>query len=144
MPHRPRMTTASSLRKPSVAATMSPVTVTAPDPPTLYSRLRAVLAWKDTKVLCVVFLTTQFLDVLSTQRALASARFEEGNPWLADVTNNHPLLVFGAKLLAAILVLLVLLSLRLRWRLRRAVLSLFAAASLISPVANTLRMAGYL
>jgi Domain of unknown function (DUF5658) len=138
------MTTGSSSRKPSGAATMSAVTVTAPDPPTLYSRLRDVWAWKDTKVLCLVFLTTQLLDVISTQRALASARFEEGNPWLADVTNNHPLLVFGAKLVAAILVLFVLLSLRLRWRLRRAVLSIFAAASLIAPVANTLRMAGWL
>jgi hypothetical protein len=123
---------------------MTAVTVTAPTPPTLFSRLREVWAWKDTKVLCLVFLTTQLLDVISTQRALASARFEEGNPWLADVTNNHPFMVFGAKLLAAILVLIVLLSLRLRWRLRRAVLSLFAAASLIAPVANTLRMAGWL
>ncbi|HEV7679051.1 MAG TPA: DUF5658 family protein [Candidatus Dormibacteraeota bacterium] len=120
------------------------MTVTAPDPLSLFSRLRSVWAWKDTKVLCLVFLTTQLLDVISTHRALASARFEEGNPWLADMTNNHPLVVFGAKLLAAVLVLIVLLSLRLRWRLRRAVLTLFAVASLVAPVTNTLKLAGYL
>lgn len=107
-------------------------------------QLRDVLAWRDTRTLALIFLVTQFLDVVTTQRALATKRFEEGNPWLDDVTNQHPLLVYGAKLLCALLVLLALLLLRLRWRMRKAVLVLFTLASLAAPVTNLLRIGGAL
>jgi len=101
-----------------------------------------VLAWRDTRFLCVMFLLTQVLDVVTTWRALATHRFREGNPWLDDVTNAHPFLVYGAKLGVALLVLLALLLLRLRWRLRLAILTLFTAATLIGPITNLLRIRG--
>ena len=110
----------------------------------LSERLRAVLAWWDTRALCFIFLVTQFCDVVTTQQALASQRFQEGNPWLGAVTDAHPLLVFGAKLICAMAVLTGLLLLRLRWRLRLAVLSLFTLASLIAPVTNLMRIEGWL
>jgi uncharacterized protein DUF5658 len=106
--------------------------------------LREVLAWRDTRTLALIFLITQGLDVVTTQRALATRRFQEGNPWLDEVTNHHPLLVYGAKLGIALLVLGALLLLRLRWRLRLAVLVVFTAASLVAPVANLMRVTGAL
>ena len=106
--------------------------------------LRDVLAWRDTRVLALIFLTTQLLDVATTQQALATERFQEGNPWLDDVTGQHPLLVYGAKLACALLVLSALLLLRLRWRLRKAVLVVFTLASLVAPLANLGRIAGLL
>ena len=121
------------MHDPAAAAARSPVT-----------HLRDVLAWRDTRILALVFLIIQALDVLTTQRALATQRFQEGNPWLDDVTNAHPVLVYGAKLLCAVLVLSALLLLRLRWRLRLAVLTVFTAASLVAPVANVLRINGAL
>lgn len=121
------------MRQLTAAARRSPVT-----------HLRDVLAWRDTRIVALVFLITQALDVLSTQRALATHRFQEGNPWLDDVTNAHPVLVYGAKLLVAVIVLAALLLLRLRWRLRLAVLTAFAAASLVAPIANALRINGAL
>lgn len=107
-------------------------------------QLREVLAWRDTRTLALIFLVTQLLDVVTTQRALATKRFEEGNPWLDDVTNQHPFLVYGAKLACAVLVLVALLLLRLRWRLRKAVLVVFTVASLVAPVTNLLRIGGVL
>lgn len=104
--------------------------------------LRNLLAWPDTRFLCVTFLVTQALDVLTTWRALATHRFREGNPWLDDVTDQHPFLVYGAKLLLAVLILVALLMLRLRWRLRLAILAVFTAASLVAPVTNILRIRG--
>jgi hypothetical protein len=115
-----------------------------PDRPGVLAQLRAVLAWRDTRLLALVFLVTQLLDVLTTWRALNTRRFSEGNPWLDEVTNAHPFLVYGAKLFCAVLVLVALLLLRLRWRLRRAVLALFTVAALVAPVANILRIRGVL
>jgi len=106
--------------------------------------LRNVLAWPDTRFLCIVFLTTQVLDVVTTWRALSTHRFREGNPWLDDVTNRHPFLVYGAKLALAVVVLAALLLLRLRWRLRLAILAVFTAASLVAPITNILRIQGVL
>ena len=106
--------------------------------------LRDVLAWRDTRLLALLFLITQALDVLTTVHALSTERFREGNPWLDDVTAAHPVLVYGAKLLCALLVLSALLLLRLRWRLRLAVLYTFTLASLVAPVANVLRIDGLL
>ena len=113
-------------------------------PGTAVAQLRAVLAWGDTRTLALIFLITQLLDVATTQRALASTRFEEGNPWLDDITNQHPFVVYGAKLVCAVLVLVALLLLRLRWRLRKVVLVAFTLASLVAPVANVLRIDGVL
>jgi hypothetical protein len=121
---------------------MTPLTAVARRSPVTH--LRDVLAWRDTRIVALVFLITQALDVLSTQRALATQRFQEGNPWLDDVTNAHPALVYGAKFFCAVLVLAALLLLRLRWRLRLAVLTAFTAASLVAPVANVLRINGTL
>jgi Domain of unknown function (DUF5658) len=108
------------------------------------NRLGEVLAWRDTRMLCLIFLISQVLDVISTHTALATQRFEEGNPWLAEMTNQHPVYVYGAKLLCAAAVLTGLLLLRLRWRLRLAVLSVFTMASLVAPLANAMRIQGWL
>src|SRR5258708_26745208 len=83
----------------------------------LRSRLHVVLAWRDTRMLCLIFLISQMLDVLTTHNALLTRRFQEGNPWLADVTNSHPFFVYGAKLALPAAVLCGLLLLRLRWPL---------------------------
>ncbi len=107
-------------------------------------RLRAVLAWRDTRMLCLIFLISQLLDVITTQSAFATHRFQEGNPWLADMTDNHPFVVYGAKLMVAAAVLCGLLMLRLRWRLRLAVLSVFTLASLIAPLTNVMRINGWI
>jgi hypothetical protein len=107
-------------------------------------RLRAVLAWRDTRMLCLIFLISQLLDVITTQSALLTHRFQEGNPWLADMTNHHPFLVYGAKLILVSAVLCGLLMLRLRWRLRLAVLSVFTLASLVAPLTNAMRIQGWL
>lgn len=107
-------------------------------------RLGDVLAWRDTRMLCLIFLISQILDVISTNAALRTQRFEEGNPWLADMTNQHPIYVYGAKLLCAACVLTGLLLLRLRWRMRLAVLSVFTVASLVAPLANAMRVKGWL
>ena len=107
-------------------------------------QLRDVLAWRDVRVLALIFLVAQLLDVATTQRALATRLFREGNPWLDNVTGQHPFLVYGAKLLIALLVLVALLLLRLRWRLRKAALVAFTLASLVAPIANVLRIDGLL
>jgi hypothetical protein len=110
----------------------------------LRDRLGAVLAWRDTRMLCLIFLITQLLDVVSTHTALATQRFQEGNPWLAEMTNRYPLLVYGAKLLCAAAVLGALLLLRLRWRMRLTVLSIFTMASLVAPLINAMRINGWI
>jgi len=108
------------------------------------TRLRAVLAWRDTRMLCLIFLISQLLDVVTTQSAFLTNRFQEGNPWLADMTNQHPFLVYGAKLVVACAVLCGLLLLRLRWRLRLAVLTVFTLASLVAPLTNAMRINGWI
>jgi len=110
----------------------------------LRSRLRVVLAWRDTRLLCMIFLISQLLDVVTTQSALLTRRFSEGNPWLGSATDQHPFVVYGAKLAVAATVLCGLLLLRLRWRLRLAVLSVFTAASLIAPLTNVMRVQGWI
>lgn len=108
------------------------------------NRLRVVLAWRDTRMLCLIFLISQLLDVITTESAFMTNRFQEGNPWLADITNRYPYLVYGAKLLVAGAVLCGLLLLRLRWRLRLAVLSVFTLASLVAPMTNVMRINGWI
>jgi hypothetical protein len=95
-------------------------------------------------MLCLIFLISQLLDVITTQSAFLTNRFQEGNPWLADMTNHYPFLVYGAKLLVASAVLCGLLMLRLRWRMRLAVLSVFTVASLVAPLTNAMRINGWM
>ena len=56
----------------------------------------------------------------------------------------QPYLAYMAKLGIVFFVLITLLLLRLRWRMRRMVLGLFALVSLVAPVANLLRISGHL
>lgn len=107
-------------------------------------RLRAVLAWRDVRILSGIFLVTQALDALTTFLALRTHRFSEGNPWLDEAVATHPLLTYTAKFGIALAIVTSLLLIRLRWRLRDAVLALFTLLSLIAPVGNALRLAGWL
>lgn len=107
-------------------------------------RLRAVLAWPDVRRLVAIFLVSQVLDALTTFVALGTRRFTEGNPWLDEAVATHPLLTYAAKFGIALAIVAALLLIRLRWRLRDAVLALFAVLSLVAPVGNALRLAGWL
>ena len=105
-------------------------------------QMREVLGWRDVHVVVGLFCAAQLLDGLTTYVALSSHRFQEGNPLLSGILDSHPLAAFGVKLALAGVVVTVLLTLRLRWRLRLAVIALFAAASLVAPVENLLRLTG--
>lgn len=106
------------------------------------SRIREALAWRDVRVAVCLFCAAQLLDGLTTYVALSSHHFQEANPLLGGVLDSHPLAALAVKLLLAATVVGALLSLRLRWRLRLTVITLFAAVSLIAPLANVLRLAG--
>ena len=105
-------------------------------------RVREALAWRDVRVVVGLFCAAQLLDGLTTYLALSSHRFEEENPLLGGILDRYPLAAFGVKLVLAAVVVTALLTLRLRWRLRLVVISLFALASLVAPVANLLRLVG--
>ena len=107
-------------------------------------RLRHVFSYRDTKALVAIFLATQVLDAATTAYALQTGRFSEANPLLGSVVAAQPYVAYLAKLAIAFLVLTALLLLRLRWRMRRVVLALFALTSLVAPVANILRISGHL
>jgi hypothetical protein len=108
------------------------------------TQVRRNIAWSDVRWLCLAYLIAQVLDTLTTFVALSTQRFEETNPLFAGAIGVSPVLAVSIKMLAAVLVLVVALSLRIRWRLRRAVLVLLAIASLIAPMANALRLGGWL
>jgi hypothetical protein len=110
----------------------------------IVGRLRAVLAYRDTRTLVFLFLITQLLDAVTTAYALRTDRFVEGNPWLDESVTTHPLLTYFTKMAVAGVVVLVLLLLRLRWRMRLFVLSMFTLLALIAPVTNMLRVTGRL
>jgi hypothetical protein len=112
--------------------------------PAVLTRLRAVLAWRDVRLLAGIFLAIQVLDALTTWLALRTPRFTEGNPWLDQAVATHPLLTYAAKLAIALAVVTSLLLIRMRWRLRDCVLGLFAVISLVAPASNALRLAGWL
>jgi hypothetical protein len=101
-----------------------------------------VLAWKDVRLVVILFAIAQLLDAVTTYIALKTNRFEEANPVFSAIVNHHPAAAVTLKVSLAAFVVLALLALRLRWRLRLAVLFLFAVASLAAPVINTLRLAG--
>ena len=107
-------------------------------------RIRSLLAWRDVRILVAVFLAAQALDAVTTSLALRSGRFEEGNPWLDEAVATHPLLTYLTKLGIALVIVVALLLIRIRWRLRDWVLFLFAVLSLAAPAANLLRLGGWL
>ena len=106
--------------------------------------LRHLFSYRDTRALVVVFLFTQLLDAGTTAYALSTGRFSEANPFLGGLVSAQPALAYLFKLGVALLVLAALLLMRLRWRMRRVVILLFALVSLVAPVANILRVTGHL
>ena len=108
------------------------------------ARLRSLLAYRDTRALVAVFLTTQMLDAATTAYALRTRRFDEGNPWLDETVSTHPYLTYFTKLGIAAAVVMALLLVRMRWRLRLYVLFLFSVLGFIAPVANGLKLTGHL
>ena len=106
--------------------------------------LRHLFSYRDTRALVIVFLATQILDAATTAYALGTGRFREVNPLLGDLITDQPAIGYLFKLGVAVFVLSALLLMRLRWRIRRAVILLFALTSLIAPVANILRVTGHL
>jgi hypothetical protein len=107
-------------------------------------RLRDLLAWRDTRTLVFLFLAIQLLDAATTAYALETNRFVEGNPWLYESVRANPLLTYFSKMIVAAAVVGVLLLLRLRWRLRLVVLSIFTLLGLVAPVTNLLKVSGHL
>lgn len=106
--------------------------------------LRHLFAYRDTRALVIIFLATQLLDAGTTAYALSTGRFAEANPFIGGLVTTQPVLAYMFKVAIAFLVLAALLLMRLRWRMRRMVLVLFAATSLVAPVANILRLTGHL
>lgn len=106
--------------------------------------LRHLFSYRDTRLLVVIFLATQMLDAGSTMYALSTGRFREANPFFGGIIAAQPVLAYLFKLGIALFVLVALLLMRLRWRMRRTVILLFALVSLIAPVANILRITGVL
>ena len=105
--------------------------------------LRHLFSYRDTRALVVIFLTTQMLDAGTTAFALSTGRFAEANPFIGGLVTSQPVLAYMFKVGIAFAVLTVLLLMRLRWRMRRMVLILFAATSLVAPIANLLRLTGH-
>lgn len=106
--------------------------------------IRHLFGYRDTWLLALLFIAAQALDSLTTMYALGTGRFDEANPILGNVMANDPVLGYVFKIAVAILVLAALLLMRLRWRMRRAVLVVLIATSLLAPVANVLRVTGHL
>lgn len=106
--------------------------------------LRHLFSYRDTWILVGVFLVTQMLDAATTWYALSTGQFREANPVLGALVTNVPVLGYLSKVAIAALVVAVLLLMRLRWRMRRMVMTLFIVTSLIAPVANVLRVTGHL
>ncbi|MGH7686387.1 MAG: DUF5658 family protein [Candidatus Dormibacteria bacterium] len=106
--------------------------------------IRHLFGYRDTWLLALLFLAAQALDSLTTMYALGTGRFNEANPMMGSLMSTDPMLGYAFKLAIAILVLSALLIMRLRWRMRRAVLVVLIATSLLAPAANILRLTGHL
>jgi len=106
------------------------------------AHIRDVLAWWDVRLLVALFCLAQLLDGVTTYIALASHHFQETNPLFGGVLDAHPLAALVVKLLVAAIVAVAVLALRIRWRLRLAVFTVFAAASLVAPLVNLSRLTG--
>lgn len=106
--------------------------------------LRHLFSYADTWVLVALFVATQILDTITTAYAVGTGQFSEANPLFGHLVNADPLVAYGSKLLIAFLVLGIMLMLRLRWWIRRRVLTIFIVLSMVAPVANVLRVTGHL
>jgi hypothetical protein len=106
------------------------------------AQVRDVLAWRDVRLVVSLFCLAQLLDGLTTYIALSSHNFQEENPILGGILDAHPLAALGVKLMVAAVVVITILAIRLRWRMRLAVTSLFTVASLAAPLVNVIRLAG--
>lgn len=106
--------------------------------------LRHLFGYADTWVLVALFVATQILDTITTAYAVGTGEFSEANPLFGHLVSAHPVLAYGSKLLVAFLVLGIMLLLRLKWWIRRQVLTIFIVLSLVAPVANLLRLTGHL
>ena len=106
--------------------------------------LRHLFAYRDTWILVTAFVLTQLLDSATTALALSTGQFSEANPLFGHLMSAAPVVGYLFKLGLAVLVVSVLLLMRLRWRLRRAVLVIFVVTSMVAPVANVLRITGHL
>ncbi|MFN2581552.1 MAG: DUF5658 family protein [Candidatus Dormibacteria bacterium] len=106
--------------------------------------LRHLFSYRDTIALVIVFVFTQLLDAATTMYALSTGRFSEANPFLGGLVSAQPVLAYLFKMGIAVFVLFALLLMRLRWRMRRIVILLFALTSLVAPVANILRITGHM
>jgi len=108
----------------------------------LTDQVRDALAWRDVRIVVALFCGAQMLDAVTTYIALSSHHFEEANPLLGAALDSHPVAAFAVKMALAAVVVTVLLGIRLRWRLRLAVVMLFTLASAVAPVVNILRLTG--
>ena len=114
-------------------------------PALLRSRLaqaRGVLAWTDVRFVLTLFLVAQALDALTTYVALTGHHFDEANPVFGTIADEHPVAAVALKFVLAGFVGIGLVAIRLRWRMRLIVITLFAIASFAAPVMNTLRLMG--
>lgn len=107
------------------------------------AQMREVLAWRDVRLVVVLFCGAQLLDGFTTYIALGSHHFQETNPLLGPALDSHPLAAFAVKLGLAAVVVTALLAIRLRWRLRLAVVALFTLVSLVAPLVNIVRLTQY-
>jgi hypothetical protein len=106
------------------------------------AHMRDVLAWRDVRMMLSLFCIFQIMDGITTTIALASHNFQEENPLLGNVLDSYPLAAMGVKVGVAAVVVVAILAVRLRWRMRLAVMTLFVIASLAAPLVNLLRITG--
>jgi hypothetical protein len=105
------------------------------------TQMRDVLAWRDVQLMVGLFCAAQLLDGVTTYIALSSGHFQEANPLFGGILDSYPLAAFVVKLLVAAVVVGAILAIRIRWRMRLAVMTLFTIASLAAPIVNLSRLA---
>ena len=105
-------------------------------------QMRAVLAWRDVQLMLSLFCLAQLADGVTTYVALSSHNFQEANPIFGSVLDAYPAAAFGVKLLVAGLVAVIILAMRLRWRTRLGVITLFTLLSVAAPLLNLMRLTG--
>lgn len=108
----------------------------------LSTRLVAALADPWFRLLTVVFVLAQALDLGTTYAALASGRFAEGNPLFGNVVGAHQGLTVMTKLVVAVGVVVVSAAEITSVGRRRLAVGAVAAVSLLGPGLNLLRVAG--
>ena len=107
-----------------------------------WPRLLTVLADPWFRIFAAVVACGQLLDLLTTYYALASGRFQEGNPIFGGAVDAHSGVVVLTKLVVALGVVVVsALEISSVGR-RRLAVGLVALISLAGPIPNLLRVAG--